>query len=119
MDFRMKEQIARLKRLVADLEYLEAGTISAPSLTTVPVLDNWVRSFRKVDCLEGVVEGHPSLPDGKVIITSELYAFFHEEDESFARTLSRWYRLGSPNQRTKSNGKPIGTILRGLADENS
>lgn len=47
------------KRLVADLERLKAGTIAASTLIASPVLDQWTHSFRKVACLEGVVEGHP------------------------------------------------------------
>jgi hypothetical protein len=39
------------------------------------------------------VEGHPSLPDGHLVSTSEVWAYFHEEDKHFVRTLNRWYRL--------------------------
>jgi hypothetical protein len=119
MNSRMTEQITRLKRLVADLERLDAGIISAPSLMAMPVLGNWAHSFRRVPCLEGNVEGHPSLPDRSVIVTSELYAHFRQDDEQFVRTLSRWYRLGAPGQRTRSHGGSMDTVLGGLADENS
>lgn len=38
MDLRMTEQITRLKRLMADLERLDAGAISAATLMAIPVL---------------------------------------------------------------------------------
>jgi len=96
MQSRLTEEIGRLRKLVVDLERLEAGNISPPALMAVPFLDQWISSSRRVPCLEGFVEGHPSLPDGHWIVTSEVYAHIRAEDEHFARTLNRWYRLGSP-----------------------
>lgn len=95
MDFHITSQITCLRRLATDLERLEAGGIFAPVLMASPVLENWHHGFRKVCCVEGVVEGHPSLPDGRVISTSEIWAHFHDEDEHFVRTLNRLYRLGA------------------------
>lgn len=94
MEFHITSPIACLKRLTSDLERLEVGDIFAPALMASPLLENWRHGFRKVSCLEGVVEGHPSLPDGHVISTSEIWAHFHDDDEHFVRTLNRWYRLG-------------------------
>jgi hypothetical protein len=113
MQSQMTEHISQLKRLVADLERLQSGSISAPSLMAVPVLDLWAHSFRKVPCLEGFVEGHPSLPVGDRITTSELFAHVHFEDEHFVRTRSRWYRLGSPNQIAKQRTEPTGSAFEG------
>ncbi len=102
MPTRITEEISRLKKLLADLERLEAGTIPPPALMAAPFLDQWIHSSRKVPCLEGVVEGHPSLPDGHQIVTSEVYAHLRADDEHFVRTLNRWYRLGTPRQRVMS-----------------
>lgn len=102
MEIRITKEVGRLRRLLADLERLEAGTISTPSLMATPILDQWSRVQRDVSCLQGIVEGHPSLPDGHEVITSELYAHFHADDEHFVRTLNRWYRLGTPRTRAKS-----------------
>ncbi|KQU04988.1 hypothetical protein [Rhizobium sp. Leaf453] len=96
------DEIRRLKKLVVALERLEAGSIFSPALMAVPFLDQWVQSSRKVPCLEGVVEGHPALPDGHLVVTSEVYAHFIVEDEHFVRTLNRWYRLGIPRQEKRS-----------------
>lgn len=94
MKIHITSSIACLKRLTSDLERLEAGGNFAPALMASPVLANWRHGFRKVNCLEGIVEGHPSVPDGHVISTSEVWAHFNVEDERFVRTLNRWYRLG-------------------------
>ena len=93
MPHRILADKRRLHRLLADLDRLERGEFSAPCLVAEPTLDNWLFDFRKVSCLSGVVEGHPSVPDGKVIHTSEIFAFLDDDGERFARTLSRWYRL--------------------------
>lgn len=95
MELHLTSSIACLKRLASDLERLEGGSIFAPALMASPVLENWRHGFRKASCLEGVVERHPSLPDGHFISTSEVWAHFHDEDEHFVRTLNRWYRLGT------------------------
>lgn len=65
----------------------------APTLEDAPELDGWVavESPHGV-CLVGTVAGHPLLPDG-IIRTSLLVAI--SEDQTWARTLNRYYRLKS------------------------
>ncbi len=89
----IRSQIACLRRLSADLEGVEAGGGFASALKASPVLYDWRNGLRRVGCLEGVVEGHPSIPDGHFVSTSEVWAYFQEQDERFVRTLNRWYRL--------------------------
>lgn len=89
------EDIARLKRLTADLDNLAAGLITAPGLMASPVLNQWIPNFCQVSCAEGTVEGHPAHQDGARITTSQLFAIVRDDDESFIRTLNGWYRLGS------------------------
>ncbi|MGR9476922.1 hypothetical protein [Rhizobium leguminosarum] len=90
----LTKDIAGLKRLVADLERLSAGDVTATDLMAVPVLNDWLHGVRIVSCLDGIVEGHPSHPDGHHVRTSELIAVFKDDGEHFARTLNSWYRLG-------------------------
>lgn len=97
MQIYITSSIVGLKSLTSDLESLEAGGIFASALMASPLLSNWRHGFRKASCLEGVVEGHPSIPDSHVISTSEVWAHLHDEDEHFVRTLNRWYRLGTRN----------------------
>ncbi|TBD01856.1 hypothetical protein ELH24_21885 [Rhizobium ruizarguesonis] len=84
-----------MKRLVADLERLNSGRVSAPDLMAEPVLNDWLHGVRMVSCLEGTVEGHPEHSDEHEIRTGELFAVFQEDGEVFVRTLDGWYRLGS------------------------
>jgi hypothetical protein len=95
MQIDITSSIVGLKRLASDLEHLEAGGILASAFASSPILSNWRHGFREASCLEGVVEGHPSLPDGRAISTSEIWAHFHNDDEHFVRTLNRWYALGA------------------------
>ncbi|MBY5367820.1 DUF6634 family protein [Rhizobium leguminosarum] len=94
----LTKDLAGLKRLVADLERLSAGSVIAADLMAVPVLNDWLHTFTIVSCLEGSVEGHPSFPDGNNVRTSELIAVFEDEGEHFVRTSDSWYRLGSARE---------------------
>lgn len=91
----LTRDVANLKRLVADLERLNAGRVSAPELMAEPVLNNWLHGVRMVSCLEGTVEGHSAHSDEHEIRTGELFAVFQDDGEVFVRTLDGWYRLGS------------------------
>lgn len=95
MHIRIISELPQLRKLLTDLERLEAHAVSAPALMSVPVLDQWSRTHRQTDCLEGKVEGHPYIPDGDKVLTSDIYAHVHDEDEHFVRTLNGWYRLGT------------------------
>lgn len=61
-------------------------------LRDAPLLNDWWISFEgRFLHLQGDVEDHPALGNGH-ITTSPLLAF--GEPERWARTASRWYRLG-------------------------
>lgn len=108
MDSVKAKTIARLERLVTDLEHIVSGTISVRDLGATSVIENWTHSLRRVPCLAGSVEGHPLFRNGAAVVTSEPYAHFHSGDEHFARTLSRWYRLGSRAQAGRFRGRTSG-----------
>lgn len=67
---------------------------SADTLSASPRLDLW-QPIRIVGdlCLAGAVSGHPLL-QGPFITTSPLIAL--RDNEGWARTISRFYRLGQP-----------------------
>lgn len=69
-----------------------------------PCLDGWTPVLRGAQLsLAGNVEGHPAL--GKTqIVTSPLIHV--SEDDQWARTLSRWYRLGAPLATDTANAFP-------------
>lgn len=86
----------RLAALVADMESIRRGV--PPEVMAgddAPILDRWILGKRLVPCLAGLSTGHPLLPgSGRPIVTSDLWLL--SEDHSWARTRSRWYRLGRP-----------------------
>lgn len=89
-------EMERLGRLIADIEHIHSGASpEALAGNETPILDRWVIGQRFVPCLAGLSTGHPLLPgNNRLIGTSDLWML--SEDRSWARTLSRWYRLGRP-----------------------
>ena len=90
-----EQVLRRLKALVADLEALQSGRSGTVLPETAPLLDQWDLAQRTAICLVGRSNGHPLLPGmGRQIATSDLWLL--SADRRWARTLSRWYRLGEP-----------------------
>src|SRR5690606_13480365 len=67
---------------------------TADELASAPLMELWGVLGVEPPVLFGRVSGHPKLGDGRVIQTSIL--LWIAGDESAARTLSRFYRLGTP-----------------------
>lgn len=87
-----QDHIDHAKALLAAMEQGPTAT----DLETVPLLDLWqaaVAGDTGMPFLWGYAIGHPLLRNGN-ITTSPLIAL--GEDLSWARTRSRWYRLGTP-----------------------
>jgi len=87
----------RWKRLLADTEKIAAGMlpeeIAVPEET--PTLDDWFGVALETPALAGYSTGHPRLVGARrLITTSDLWLL--SNDGRWARTLSRWYRLGEP-----------------------
>jgi hypothetical protein len=88
-------ELARLSAIVADMEKIRQGARPDNLAENAPVLDRWVIAQRPIECLAGLSSGHPRLTgENRPIITSDLWLV--SEDGLWARTLSRWYRLGRP-----------------------
>lgn len=88
-------QLERLSALVADMQEITKGSSVEALAADPPHLDRWMLGKRPVTCLIGHASGHPVLPGtGRLIATSDLCLI--SEDGRWARTLSRWYRLGTP-----------------------
>lgn len=93
---RLAKEIKALKALVGDLERLLNGEHPhQDDLEGAPVIDNWDFDLRPATCLVGTFLNHPRLgpivPNG---ITSELW--YLDPVRKYARTFSRFYRLGKP-----------------------
>ncbi|SKA31679.1 DUF6634 family protein [Consotaella salsifontis] len=89
------DELDLLHRLVADLERIQNGDRpTRGDLADAPILDNWSLAMRLQPCLVGQVHGHPSIARGHRSVTSQLHLF--APHHGYARTLSRFYRLGEP-----------------------
>lgn len=90
----LQTDIARLDRLVTDLQRIAEGKMpSAHLLERSPYLRNWQLASYSVPRLVGECDNHPILA-AQVIRTSDIWIFAPEL--GWARTLSRFYRLGKP-----------------------
>lgn len=81
----------RLEKLAHDLRRLAAGPPTEEDLRDAPLIRTNGPVMRPVLCLSGQIFGHPAIGHGNFSITSELFAI--ADDESWARTVSRFYRL--------------------------
>lgn len=91
----LNDMISKLNQLIDDLQSLREGKQPAPEiLDNSPTLYDWNQTTRSAVCLEGFVQEHPRLGRNRLIITSDLY--YLDPELQFARTLSRFYRLGNP-----------------------
>ncbi len=91
---------AEIRRSLAALEAGEAGP-SPDDLAAVPLLNDWQTILMRGSCcLAGEVSGHPRLQGS--ITTSALIVL--DPDLTWARTMSRFYRLGSPFRFVLDNG---------------
>ena len=82
--------IERMRSLADDLEAIADGRF--PSRPTA-LLGSWSFATQAVPCLIGNTFGHPKIADGRRAFTSEVY--YVHPNRRLARTLSRWYKLGS------------------------
>jgi hypothetical protein len=88
--------MACVAALLADMERIHRGfPPEVMASSEAPILDRWILASTMVPCLAGLSTGHPRLVgENRLIATSDLWLL--SEDRSWARTLSRWYRLGRP-----------------------
>jgi len=84
---------ARLRRLANDLDRLVAdGRPSAADMAGAPVLSRVRMDANQNPGLRGVVSGHPDLPEGEWVDTTDLYAVDYHG--AWARTWDGWFSLG-------------------------
>lgn len=91
----MEEELHLLTELQRDIVRIDQGPHpTMRDLADAPLLENWAIGMRMQPCLTGVVEGHSNLRSGARTATSQLHLF--APHHGYARTLSRFYRLGRP-----------------------
>jgi hypothetical protein len=94
--------VTLLKQLAADLERIARGeSPSEAELSSAPLLQGWRRAASPMPCFVGHCSDHPHLI-GPFVITSDTWVV--APDLGWARTLSRFYRLGRPYQPEGLNG---------------
>lgn len=88
-----------LRERCTDAVHAAASGPSPEDLQEAPLLDGWIAVAEITGnlCLLGKVEGHPSIGSG-TISTSPLMKI--DPEAGYARTVSRWYRLGRPMSET-------------------
>jgi len=87
-------EVEQLRRLLKDLEQIRAGHHPGEAdLSKAPTIDNWCIAERRTIALAGAVTGHPTIPDGRSVCTSDLWII--APSLGYARTLNRLYALGS------------------------
>ena len=86
--------INRLHRLADDLTRIAGDDMpTRDELEEAPLIDGYAVSEMTLRCLVGQQSGHPEV-SGKFIQTSELWCMAPEL--GWARTMTRFYRLGRP-----------------------
>lgn len=88
------EDVRKLRALADDLERLAAGQgPNAADLANAARVDGYEIITRPVPALYGLNSGHPSLVS-ETLQTTQLWVL--NTTEGWARTYSRFYRLGQP-----------------------
>ncbi|QRM56407.1 DUF6634 family protein [Sinorhizobium sp. BG8] len=83
------------RRLLDDLRRFSNKELDEEDFAMAPVLRSYRLTLGPAYALSGTVSGHPYIPDGREIVSSQL--FFLDSERAVARTLNRWYRLGMPH----------------------
>ncbi|MEA1673988.1 DUF6634 family protein [Nitrospirillum sp. BR 11163] len=98
------EMAGKYSRIARDLELFSQGiSPSSAEISKAPLLNSYRITRREYDILAGKSYGHPLIEDGP-IFTSQLIIFNRED--GWARTLSRYYRLGEPAEPNQATSRP-------------
>lgn len=85
----------RALRLALDIARIGRGAAPNPDdLAEAPVLDLYGETRRHAPAIVGIVAGHPTLVGRRTLLTSEIFCL--DRTEGWARSWSRFYRLGRP-----------------------
>ena len=88
-----------LTSLLDDVREIQIGRKPNPTdLSSAPLISEWSYGLFPTRCIVGSVLGHPILGNRPRIRTSEIILV--DPECGWARTWSRYYRLGSPAQRS-------------------
>jgi hypothetical protein len=88
--FERQDLVVKLHKLATDLEEVTQPEVPQHELTNIK---DWALAHRVVPGLIGRTCGHSTRGAGSGTYSSEL--FYFKEDMGFARSFSRWHRLGN------------------------
>lgn len=96
----LENEVERYRHLASDLKKLAKGIVpNISEMSEMPFLEERRLAARTAICFVGLATGHPLLPGSRrEVVTSEIIAFAPQL--GWARTKSRWYRLGSRADKT-------------------
>ena len=80
----------RMRELALALH--EIALVGPEGIDATVMISDWVSAKRAVPILVGRMAGHPTIKDGRIGATTEIY--FLDEAAGLARSFNRWYRLG-------------------------
>jgi hypothetical protein len=90
-----------LTNLLSDIREIRAGEMPpAKVLRDAPIIEQWSCGLIPAGCIVGSVRGHPILGDRAHVHTSHLVLI--DRENGWARTWSRYYRLGLPERPSDS-----------------
>jgi hypothetical protein len=92
-----------LTSLLRDIRDLRVGEIPRSlDLEAAPTIDQWSYGLTPARCIVGSVRGHPILGNRARVHTSELILI--DPEDGWARTWSRYYRLGKLEEPATGSG---------------
>ena len=93
-----------LTSLLCDVRDLRTGEMPrSMDLRATPIIDKWSYGLVPARCIAGSVRGHPILGNLARVHTAELVLI--DPESGWARTWSRYYRLGEPERPATSRGE--------------
>jgi hypothetical protein len=92
-----------LTTLLSDIRDLRTSEVPRSlDLMSAPAIDQWSFGLVPARCIVGSVRGHPILSNRARVHTSQLVLI--DPENGWARTWSRYYRLGAPERPATGSG---------------
>lgn len=89
-----RTELADLANKLRDLAFAldELSSVGPEGIEASASISQWTFAKRVVPILVGKMMGHPSIKDGNIGATTEI--FYIDVAAGLARSFNRWYRLG-------------------------
>lgn len=91
----------RLRDLADGLEVLEREGPDPEELANAPLMESWSFRTGRTPVIAGISFGHPTVASGRPTFSSDVFA---TDGRTWAQTLSRLWRLGTPAESAGATG---------------